>query len=191
MTTYGAKFIQAWGEPATIDRNPPVSVKVSIKRSTRALRDLGVREGFFEGLILAKHNLRSGEYITIRGESHLVQTTNTDPESKETAIYIVKCNAEIQHQQFTESLDDYNQVVKNWTTASTVPAYCEIVTYRLRQIDQGLLDSTKYTFQVPKTLGAKLLDRVVYNDEVLRVESIDDVGMSGVCRLQVAEDKRP
>lgn len=191
MTTYGAKFITAWGEPATIERDTPVSVKISIKRSTRAARDLGIREGYWEGLILAKHNLLSGEYLTVRDGKHLVQSTNIDPESKETAMFLAKCNSEIQHQQYTETLDEYNQIVEGWTTISTVPSYCEIITYRLRQIEQGLLDSTKYTFQVPKTLGVELLDRIIHNGENLRVDSVDDVGMSGVWRLQVSDDVRP
>lgn len=61
----------------------------------------------------------------------------------------------------------------------------------MRQEDPGLLDGTKYTFQVPKSLGVKDLDRISYNGKPYEVVSIDDVGLEGVYRIQLAVDTRP
>lgn len=52
---------------------------------------------------------------------------------------------------------------------AAVDVYGEIVTYRLRQEDPGLLDSTKYVFQVPKSMAAELLDRIVRDGKTMKL----------------------
>ncbi len=191
MSSYANKFIRSRGEDAIIKRNPEVNTKVSIKRSTRAARDLGIREAYWEGLIPRLSNVLSGEYILVRDNTYLVQSANNDPASLERAFFATKCNCIIHHKQQEETVDEDYNVVVNWKDKNTnVSSYCEIITYRLRQEDPGLLESTKYTFQVPKSLEVKLLDRFVYNGENYQVDSIDDTGMSGVVRCQVSIDVR-
>lgn len=192
MMSYAEKFLVSRGQHCIIDRDDPVNTKVSIKRSTRASRDLGIREGYWEGLVLSDSNLQSGELITIRDNKYLVQSVNFDPASNESAFFAAKCNAVIQHKRYVEDVDGNNNIIKEWPTINAdVPCYGEIVTYRLRQEDPGLLDSTKYTFQVPKSLGVTLLDRFVFEGKNYQVASIDDIGMAGVARCQVSDDTRP
>lgn len=196
--SYAGNFLKAHGQACTIARTPAATSKVSIKRSTRASRDLGVREGYWEGLILADAVLQSGEVFTIttkRGtDTYLTQSVNTDYSSDEDAFFAAKCNAVIQHMRFVEDVDENGNVIQEWRTINAdVPAYGEIITYRLRQEDPGLLDGTKYTFQVSKSLGIKMLDRFVYGEEPnnkYEVASIDDIGMAGVARVQLSEDNR-
>lgn len=194
--SYAGNFLKAKGQDCIINRAVPAHSKVSIKRSTRASRDLGSREGYWEGLILADAMLQSGELLSItddRGmERYLVQTVNTDYASGEHAFFSAKCNAVIQHQRLVEVIDENNNVVQEWQAVNPdVSCYGEIITYRLRQEDPGLLDGTKYTFQVPKSLGVLLLDRFAYNGGNYQVASIDDIGLSGVSRVQLTEDTRP
>lgn len=196
MSSYAKKFIKARGETAVIERTPPVNTKVSIKRSTRSARDLGVREAYWEGILPLEDNLKSGEYITIRGDKHLVQSVNFDKECLETAFFATKCNCTVNHQREVETgVDEWNNILKEWQNVSSsfvdIPSYCEIVTYRMRQEDPGLLNTTKYVFQLPKSIDVQLLDRIVYNNEKLRVDSINDTGMSGVVLIQVTDDVRP
>lgn len=189
--SYAEKFLKSKGQDCTINRSTPLETKVSIKRSTNASRDLGAREGYWEGLILYDASLVSGEIITIRDNKYLVQTVNYDPASLECAFFAAKCNALVQHKRYTETVDENNNLIKQWPTInSDVSCFGEVVTYRLRQEDPGLLDSTKYTFQVPKSLGVKELDRFVYDNNNYQVESIDDIGLSGVARVQLATDTR-
>jgi hypothetical protein len=179
------------GQDCIINRTVPISTKVSIKRSTNASRDLGAREGYWEGLIPYSNSLQSGEYITIDDEKYLVQSANYDHASKETMFFCAKCNSIIQHMRISDSVDSNNNVDNGWATLKAdVPCYGEIVTYRLLQADVGLLDSTKYTFHVPKSLGVKLLDRFEFNSENYKVDSIDSLGMSGVVRVQLSADQR-
>lgn len=190
--SYASKFLYAKGLAATINRTTPYSTKVSIKRSTKASRDLGIREGYWEGLIPLEANLQSGEIITIRNEKYLVQSVNYDHASTESAFFSAKCNSIIQHKRYVEDTDENNNVIQEWQSInSNVSCYGEIVTYRLRQEDPGLLDSTKYTFQVPKSLGIVLLDRFIFEGKNYQVASIDDIGMTGVARCQVSDDVRP
>ncbi len=190
--SYAAKFLKSKGQDCIINRATPVNTKVSIKRSTNASRDLGAREGYWQGLILADVNLQSGEIITIENNEYLVQTVTFDVASGECAFFAAKCNTILQHQRYDEDVDSNRNIVLEWKTLnSDVYSYGEIVTYRLRQEDPGLLDSTKYTFQVPKYLDVKLLDRFVFNDENYQVVSIDDIGLSGVARVQATADTRP
>ncbi len=189
--SYAAKFLKSKGQDCIINRATPVNTKVSIKRSTNASRDLGAREGYWQGLILADVNLQSGEVITIGDDKYLVQTVTFDYASGECAFFAAKCNAVLQHKRYEEDTKNGN-IIREWDTLnSDVYSYGEIVTYRLRQEDPGLLDSTKYVFQVPKSLGVKLLDRFVFNDENYQVVSIDDIGLSGVARVQATADTRP
>jgi len=190
--SYTEKFLKAKGQDCIINRPIPVFTKVSIKRSTKASRDLGIREGYWEGLILADSNLKSGEIITILDTKYLVQSVNYDPASLECAFFAAKCNAIIQHKRYVIDVDENYNTIQVWKTINAdVACYGEIITYRLKQEDPGLLDSTKYTFQIPKSLGVKLLDRFVFDGKNYQVVSIDDIGMSGVARCQVSEDLRP
>jgi hypothetical protein len=190
--SYAEKYLKAHGQTCSISRTPPATSKVSIKRSTRASRDLGIREAYWEGLILADALLQSGEVLTIGADKYLVQSVNMDYASTEHAFFAAKCNAALQHKREEETLDENNNPVKDWVTKNTdVYAYGEIVTYQLRQFDPGLLEQTRYIFQVPKSMGVLELDRIVYNGDNYQVVSIDDIGMRGVDRVQLGVDLRP
>ena len=189
--SYAGNNLLARGQSCTILREIPIDSKVSIKRSTKSSRDLGSREAYWEGLILADTGLQSGEIIQILANKYLVQSANPDPASGEIALFMAKCNAVIQHKRYVEDVDENNNIFQKWQTLNAdVPCYGEIITYRLRQEDPGLLDSTKYTFQVPKILSIILLDRFVFNEKKYQVSSIDDMGMAGVARIQCEDDTR-
>lgn len=193
--SYTGKFLKSKGQDCIVLRNPPINTKVSIRRSTKASMNIGIREGFWEGLVLEDAVLKSGEFIKIRDITFLVQTTSYDPQSTETAFFAAKCNATIRHQRYADGVDENFNLIQEWQDVNPdmvyIPSYGEIVTYRMRQEDPGLLDGTKYTFQVPKSLGVLELDRISYNDKAYQVVSIDDVGLSGVYRVQLAQDTRP
>jgi len=190
--SYAGKFLKSRGQDCIIERVVPTSTKVSIKRSTKASRDLGVREGYWEGFIFSDVGLVSGEIITIRNSKYLVQSSNYDHASTETAFFAAKCNAVIQHKRFVEDTDEFNNVVQEWQIINAdVSAYSEIVTSKLRQEDPGLLDSAKYTFQVAKSFGVVMLDRFIFSDDNYQVASIDSTGLAGVDRIQVETDTRP
>lgn len=189
--SYAGNFLIARGLECTILRDIQISSKISIKRSTKSSRDLGSREAYWEGLILADAALLSGEIIQIFDDKYLVQSTNPDPASKETAFFSAKCNAVVQHKRYVDDVDANGNLIQEWQTLNAnVPCYGEIITYRLRQENPGLLDSTKYTFQVPKSLGAVLLDRFVYGNKKYQISSIDDIGMAGIARIQCEDDTR-
>lgn len=193
--SYAGKFMKAHGQDCTINRTPTATSKVSIKRSTRASRDLGVREGYWEGLILADALLQSGEVLTIGADKYLVQSVNTDYASTEHAFFSAKCNAVLQHKRETETVDENNNPVKAWLDvnqdAPNINAYVEVVTYSMRQFDPGLLEQTRYLVQVPKSIGAKLLDRIALEDGNCEVVSINNAGLQGVSILQLGVDLRP
>lgn len=189
--TYASKFLKSRGQDCIVERTVPINTKVSIRRSTKASRDLGIREGYWEGLILADSNLRSGEIITIRDTKYLIQSTNYDPASMECAFFSAKCNATIQHKRYVEDVDENFNSIQEWKTINPdVACYGEIITSRMREVETGLEDNAVYIFQVPKSLGVALLDRFVY-DKNYQVVSIDDIGLEGVARVQLGMDNRP
>lgn len=189
--SYAGKFLKSKGQNCIIERSVPIDSKVSIKRSTKASRDLGIREGYWEGLIPYEVNLQSGEIITIRDTKYLIQSTNYDHASMECAFFSAKCNAIIQHQRFVDDVDENYNPIQKWDTLNEdKPCYGEIVTSRLRQEDAGLLDGTIYIFQVPKVFGVVALDRIVFDGKNYEVASVDDIGMSGVARVQLSKDNR-
>jgi hypothetical protein len=190
--SYAGKFLKSKGQDCTIKRTPTVTTKVSIKRSTRSSRDLGSREAYWEGLILADALLQSGEVLTIDGENYLVQSVNYDPASVEHAFFAAKSNASLTHKREIETLDENNNPIKVWSIINAdVPSYLEVVTYSLRQFDPGLLEQTRYLAQVPKSIGVVILDRLVLEDGNYQVVSINNAGLQGISILQLAIDLRP
>jgi hypothetical protein len=189
--SYAKKFLNSKGMDCTIQRPTPFQTKVSIKRSTNSVYNVGVREAFFEGLIPLESDLISGEIVSIKNDNYIVQTVNYDLASKELEFYCAKCNTIVQHQRCKETIDENFNVVMCWETInSDIPAYGEVITYRMIQQDPGLLEGTKYTLQVPKSLGVELLDRFVFNGEKYQVTSIDSLGLVGVIRCQLKIDLR-
>lgn len=189
--SYAEKFIKARGQICSIKRTPIVTSKVSIKRSTKSSRDLGSREAYWEGLILLDASLTSGEVITISSDDYLIQSTNFDPASSATAFFAAKSNASLIHKRITETEINGNVAI-SWVAMNTsVTAYGEIVTSRLRQEDPGLLDQTRYIFQVPKTISAIALDRMIYNSSNYEVVSINDSALRGIDIIQLGVDIRP
>lgn len=185
-------FLRANGELVTIQRIPPVQFYVSLRRSTRATYSLISREHFFEGLIEAESNLQGGEYFIRRNETYLTQTTDFDKLSGELSVYAARTNAVIDIKRETETVDEDGNVVKTWEPIiSALPAFVEIATRSLKQEDEGLLDTTIYTFQVPSSKDIQDLDRIVYEGKNYKLDSTDPTGMRGIKRLQVSPDFRP
>lgn len=191
--TYAEKFLNSHGQTITIQRNPTVTTKASLKRSTRAVRDPGIRDSSWEGLVLPDSNLVSGEIFSVGTDKYLVQSANLDVASGAIAFFAAKVNSTLTPLRRTEELDDeYNLVVTwKWTPASTtIDAFGQVVTYALRQYDPGLLESSRYIFYLPSSYGVQVLDRLVLNGENLMVNAIDPLMLEGVVRVQAGTDTR-
>ena len=191
--TYAEKFLNSHGQTITIQRNPTVTTKASLKRSTKAVRDPGIRDSSWEGLVLPGSNLVSGEIFSVGTDKYLVQSANLDVASGAIAFFAAKVNSTLTPLRRTEELDDeYNLVVTwKWTPASTtIDAFGQVVTYALRQYDPGLLESSRYIFYLPSSYGVEVLDRLVLNGENLMVNAIDPLILEGVVRVQAGTDTR-
>jgi hypothetical protein len=191
--TYAEKFLNSHGQTITIQRNPTVTTKASLKRSTKAVRDPGIRDSSWEGLVLPDSNLVSGEIFSVGTDKYLVQSANLDVASGAIAFFAAKVNSTLTPLRRTEELDDeYNLVVTwKWTPASTtIDAFGQVVTYALRQYDPGLLESSRYIFYLPSSYGVEVLDRLVLNGENLMVNAIDPLMLEGVVRVQAGTDTR-
>lgn len=190
--SYASKFLKSKGQDCVIERTTPFNTKVSIKRSTKASRDLGIREGYWEGLIPADSNLKSGEIISIRDIKYLIQSSNYDPQSTEIAFFSAKCNVVFDHKRFVDDVDENFNPIQGWGDINNiVPSYGEVITSRLRQEEPGLLEGTIYILQVPKDLSVLELDRIIFSGKKYQVASIDEMGLEGVSRIQLEKDLRP
>ncbi len=174
----------------------PYDTWISIRRTTRASRELGIRAGYWDGLIPIESKLLSGEIITVTDDytttQYLVQHANYDPQSRQIAFFCAKCNVIMSHMRYVEDVDENFNPNNEWKTLNAdVFCYGEIVNQKVRQEIPGLLEGTIYIFQVPKVLGIKELDRIRYNDKNYQVVSIDDIGLSGVYQIQLQKDFRP
>lgn len=151
-----------------------------------------MRDAVHEGLILPNSGLQSGDVLEVSGDAYLVQSVTPDQVSGCLLWYGLRCNAEVELRRRTTRYDpDKGRNVTEWVSVATSPAWGQIVTARLRQADPGLLDSARYVFQLPKALGVTLEDRIIYNDRPFQVESLDDIAMEGVVRVQLGKDARP
>ena len=191
--SYAKRYLQAHGQAATIQRTPTATTIVSMKRSTRATRDPGIRDSFWEGIADNASNLAGGEIMTVGADNYLIQSANTDPASGELAFFAVKTNAELTPKRITASLDADNNIVEvwGWTPSGTVvEGFGQIVTAQLRASDPGLLDSSRYLFFVPASAGLQVMDRVILTGENLMVNAIDSLMLEGVSRIQCGSDNR-
>jgi len=191
--TYAEKFLNSHGQTITIQRSPTITTKASLKRSTKAVRDPGIRDSSWEGLALPDSNLVSGEIFSVGTDKYLVQSANLDVASGAIAFFAVKVNSTLTPLRRTEELDeDYNMTVEwKWTPASTtIDAFGQVVTYALRQYDPGLLESSRYIFYLPASFGVQVLDRLVLNGENFMVNAIDPLILEGVVRVQAGTDTR-
>lgn len=191
--TYAEKYLNAHGQTITIQRTPSVTTKASLKRSTKAVRDPGIRDSSWEGLVLADSNLTSGEVFSLGMDKYLVQSANLDTASGAIAFFAVKVNAIVTPLRRTEELDDDFNMVVNWKwtpEGTTIDAFGQVVTYALRQYDPGLLESSRYIFYLPASFGVQVLDRLVLNGENFMVNAIDPLILEGVVRVQAGTDTR-
>lgn len=191
--TYAEKFLNSHGQTASIQRTPTVTTQMSLKRSTKAVRDPGIRDSSWEGLALADSALTSGEIFSVGTDKYLVQSANLDVASGAIAFFAAKVNSTLTPLRRTEELDDeYNLVVTwKWTPASTtIDAFGQVVTYALRQYDPGLLESSRYIFYLPSSYGVQVLDRLVLDGENFMVNAIDPLMLEGVVRVQAGTDTR-
>lgn len=181
------------GIDCIIQRDPPQVTKISMRIITRASRDESGRESYCEGVVLADSNLQSGEVIEIEGARYLVQSVNADPTFGELVFFAAKVNASLTHQRYQETVDpETGNIVQEWVTLNaSLPVFGQAVTAALRQVDPGLLETTKYIFFVSKTAGVQLMDRVVFDGKNLHVNAVDDIMLPGVARIQAGQDVRP
>lgn len=191
---YAAMFLRSAGQECKILRTPPRKSRISMKRSTRAIRDFGAREAHWEGLILRESALVSGDVFELDGIKYLVQSVNIDHSTGELSWYAARVNATLLHQRFSKEVDDKFKVSGGWADiASELHSFGEIVTAELRKQDLGLLETTRYLFQVTQKEGdqeVKMMDRVVFNGRPYQVDAVNDIGMTGVVRLQASHDVR-
>ena len=191
--TYADKFIRAHGQAATIQRTPTVTTQISLKRSTKAVRDPGIRDSSWEGLVLSGSNLVSGEIFSVGTDKYLVQSANLDVASGAIAFFAVKVNSTLTPLRREEELDKENNFVITWKWAikdTTIDAFGQVVTYALRQYDPGLLESSRYIFYLPASYGVQVLDRLVLDGENFMVNAIDPLMLEGVVRVQAGTDTR-
>lgn len=189
--SYTTAYLQAHGQTATILRTPPVDTQISMRRSTKAVRDPGLRSNYWEGIALPESALASGEIFQIGTEKYMVQSTDFDATSGALAWFAVKTNAVLIHKQYVDELDENYNLVQGWKTISdNIDTFAQIITYSLRQYDPGLLDSARYIFWLPKTADIQEMDRLVLNGNNYQAESIDDVMLPGVVRIQAGVDTR-
>jgi len=188
---YVDNYLNAHGQGCTILRTPVVDSKVFMKRATRSVTNLGARDSFWEGLILAEANLESGEIFQVGTEKYLVLSVSFESVSGELSWFAAKINTTLTHKRQTQSLDESNNIVTTWETINgNLDGFGQIITYKLRQADPGLLDTSQYIFYVPKSAGVLTMDRLILEGENYQVNSVDDIMLAGVMRIQAGADTR-
>lgn len=189
--SYAGKYLKAHGQACSIARTPAATSYISVKRSSKSTSNFAIRESYWEGLILADAVLISGEIVQVGGTNYLVHTASLDVASGETVWFGTITNATLTHQRATETSSN-GHITETWAEANAdVLAFGQMVNAQMRQSDPGLLDDATYLFQAQNSMGFLVLDRLVHGTKNLKIESVDDIGLSGVVRLQCSIDFRP
>lgn len=189
---YAERFLKRKGEVATITSRTPVTTsKAIVSPSARSGWRIGDRDAYWDGLILAGAALASGEVVAVGGKTLLILSIDTDPVSGQTKFTSARKNADLTWIRQSTSVDENFNVIITWPTISAnIPSFGQIVNAYLVQQDPGLLPTTKYLFYVPDAYAMQQMDRVVYNEKNCQVDSVDDVLLAGISRIQCSDDQR-
>jgi hypothetical protein len=189
--SYTESFIRAHGDECVIKRTPEVASYVSIKPATQSYSDN--RDLYREGLVLATSELKPGEVMEVDSEILLIRSVYPDKQSGQLSFLASKANATLTQSRFEETTDEWGNVTQEWKTITdSVYSTAQIVSAALRQQDPGLLPTTKWVFLVPSTLPLQELDRLQFkpDGDKCRVDSIDDIRLPGLLRVQCSDDRR-
>lgn len=190
--SYASNFLKAYGTPCTIQRTPTVNSKVSMKVATKSIYD-NHRDSLREGVILADSLLQGGEIVEVLGDKFMVRAVSPDYATDQIYLFASKINAELKQSRLTETTDLYGNVTTAWTiVTATVYSSAHVVSAELRQQEPGLLETTTIVLLVSNTLTVKKLDRFQFlpSGQKLQVDSIDDIKLPGIIRIQCSEDLR-
>lgn len=189
--SYANRLLEAYGEDCAVMRDVPIESKTSRKRTVTSTRSYGSREAYWEGMILQSSGLKSGEILKIGEKEYLVQSVTLDPLYGCLYWFGVTVNATIAHYRYIKDVDENFNIVGQWQSVNdSLKSFVSVVTAELRKEDPGLLERTKYVFQAPKSADVKVLDRIVFNSDNYQVDSVDDVALEGVVRIQASQDIR-
>lgn len=189
--SYAENFIKAHGEECVIKRTPEEVSYVSIKPATQSYSDN--RDLYREGLVLATSGLKPGEVMEVDSETLLVRSVYRDKQSGQLSFLTSKVNAVLTQSRFEETDDGWGNITQDWVTVTDeVYSTAQIVSAALRQQDPGLLPTTKWVFLVPATTPLQELDRLQFkpDGDKCRVDSIDDIRLPGLLRVQCSDDRR-
>ena len=198
-----AQYLNRHGVSCTINRSPSVSAKVSIKHSTRGT-NYGLRESAYEGWIDTLMTV--GETFTVGSSVYLIHALETLSDAYEFTAR--KCNSLITLLSLTVTEDEYGNMIQTFADIVTdQDCYGQIVTASLRETDPGLLPTTVRIYTIPE-VSVKVLDRLIhqcaqqqaidmgavydstYGGARFKVDSIDDILIPGLKRIQVSPDTR-
>lgn len=193
MNSYANKFLTTYGQQAYLERVPSSTIYISMIKATRSTRDLSVRDAYYEGIANIESGMVSGDIFDLYSEKYLVQSVYYAPAAKEIAFMCAKTNAVIDVYRPKETVDSKYNLVESWTKTQTgLVVYNDIITYTQHPYDVGVLEGTKYIIQIPSSVAIENKDRVVFYGRNVQtmVISIDDIGLPGIWRVQLAMDTR-
>jgi hypothetical protein len=152
-------------------------------------------------------SISSGETFTEGSDTYLVFSQRARGDAY--SFSGRKTNCEVSILERTETTDSEGVVTPSWSVkASSEPVCGEIVTSALRQAEPGLLNTTVRVYYVPSSVEVAILSRLVhemaqeeavdmgavydstYGGARFKVDSIDDLILTGVKRLQCSNDER-
>jgi hypothetical protein len=189
--SYMNSFLKTYGQDCTIARIPDADIHILMKRTTKAINDLATHDSYFDGIVEGDNKPISGDILTVDGNKYIVQSVIKDYRFAGYSIFIVKTNSVITYKDKTPCLDSNNNVTYSWESKySNIDVFMLIITGQMRIYDIGLLESTRYLCQIPKSYTIQKMGRVVYNGENYQIVSIDDSGLEGVNNIQLAADIR-
>lgn len=184
---YMHRYLKKHGQDCTIHRDPEVKTKVSMALATQSISDN--REKFREGVILDE--IQGGETFEVEGEHFVARSVARDYQGKTWSFLASKVNTSLTIKRYQEYLDSDFNPVKEWVPVATdIKADGQVVTATLRQQDPGLLPDTKWIFLMSNKVDLQLLDRLEFGDTKCQVDSIDDIRLPGILRVQCSDDLR-
>ena len=184
------KGIDGYGEDGSLKG------KFSIVRSTKSVNNISIHEALWWGFAFGVcDELKVGDYVFIHDERYMIIRYIYETETREHSVWLVKCNInyDITRKEVVEVDENYSPILDDVVIGKGY-GYEGVVTYRMRDIEQGRQDATKYSYILPICKVEKN-DRLTIKDddgytEELTVSSVDRRALEGVVIIQCTRDVR-
>ncbi len=187
-------IIKEEGIPVQIVRTPTINTMALIGRIQRSGNDFFSLESQRKGVFLPDTILVNGDIIhdVILNIDYLAISVFPEIINQITVAYhalLIKCNAKITVISFAEeAINGHIKQIPN--TPVTLKAYRQMASEKLKQLDSGLVQDSKFVIYTSVNDAIQLNSQVLIDTDKFKVSGVDTTSFENLMAVQLTPDIR-